>query len=277
MAKALGATEVCLPSAGNAGSALAAYAARGGIRAHVFVPRDIPSLFLLETRAYGAHVETVDGLITDAGRLCAEKAKQNGWYDCATLKEPYRVEGKKTMGYEIAEQLGWKLPDAILYPTGGGVGLIGMHKAFEEMRELGWVDGDIPRFVAVQSTGCAPIVRAFDAGATEAEPWAHPRTIAFGINVPKPLGDFLILRALAQSGGTAVAVDDDDLQAEVLRAGRLEGVFLCPEGGATISAARVLREREWIGPDDLVVVLNTGSGLIYPDAVAVDAREVDAR
>src|SRR6185295_1999950 len=201
MAKALGATDVCLPSAGNAGSALAAYAARGGLKAHVFVPKDIAEVFLMETIAYGAHVETVDGLITDAGRVCAGLAKEHGWYECATLKEPYRVEGKKTMGYEIAEQMGWKLPEAILYPTGGGTGLIGMWKAFEEMGAMGFVGPGRPRMYAVQADGCAPIVKAFAEGREDAPMWEDAQTLAYGIRVPKALGDFLILRALRESHG----------------------------------------------------------------------------
>ncbi|HEU5323902.1 MAG TPA: threonine synthase, partial [Methylomirabilota bacterium] len=196
MARALGAKDVCLPSAGNAGSALAAYAARGGLRAHVFLPRDIPRLFVMETEAYGAETFLVDGLITDAGRACAAAAMRQGWYDCATLKEPYRIEGKKTMGYEIAEQLGWTLPDAILYPTGGGTGLIGMWKAFDEMERLGLTGSKRPRMFAVQAAGCAPIVKAFREGAAEAPAWPSAQTLAHGLRVPKALGDFLILRAV---------------------------------------------------------------------------------
>ena len=201
MAKALGATDVCLPSAGNAGSALAAYAAAAGLRAHVFLPRDIARLFVLETEAYGAHVEMVDGLITDAGRVCAAQAKEHGWYECATLKEPYRVEGKKTMGYEIAEQIGWTLPDAILYPTGGGTGLVGMWKAFAEMEAMGFVGAKRPRMYAVQAEGCAPIVKAFQEGREDAPFWENATTHAHGLRVPKALGDFLILRGLRESHG----------------------------------------------------------------------------
>ncbi len=201
MAKALGATDVCLPSAGNAGSALAAYAAAAGLKAHVFLPKDIARLFVMETEAYGAHVETVDGLITDAGRVCAAQAKEHGWYECATLKEPYRVEGKKTMGYEIAEQMGWTLPDAILYPTGGGTGLVGMWKAFAEMEAMGFVGAKRPRMYAVQAEGCAPIVKAFQEGREDAPFWENATTHAHGLRVPKALGDFLILRALRESHG----------------------------------------------------------------------------
>ena len=201
MAKALGATDVCLPSAGNAGSALAAYAAAAGLRAHVFLPRDIAKLFVMETEAYGAQVEMVDGLITDAGRVCAAQAKEHGWYECATLKEPYRVEGKKTMGYEIAEQMGWTLPDAILYPTGGGTGLVGMWKAFAEMETMGFVGAKRPRMYAVQAEGCAPIVKAFQEGKDDAPLWENATTHAHGLRVPKALGDFLILRGVRESHG----------------------------------------------------------------------------
>ena len=211
MAKALGATDVCLPSAGNAGSALGAYAAQGGLKAHVFVPKDVPRVFVMETQAYGADVQTVEGLITDAGKLCAALAKQNGWYECATLKEPYRVEGKKTMGYELAEQMGWKLPDAILYPTGGGTGLIGIWKAFDELEQMGFVTAGRPRMYAVQAEGCAPIVKAFAEGRDDAPMWENAQTLAHGLRVPKALGDFLILRALRESHGAGVAVSEAEL------------------------------------------------------------------
>jgi threonine synthase len=268
MAKALGATEVCLPSAGNAGSALAAYAARGGLRAHVFVPRDIPSLFLLETRAYGAHVETVDGLITDAGRRCAELAAANGWFECATLKEPYRVEGKKTMGYEIAEQLAWKLPQAIVYPAGGGTGLIGMWKAFAELEEMGFIGADRPRMYAVQAAGCAPIVKAFDEGKDDAPMWPNARTHAHGLRVPKALGDFLMLRAMRESGGGGVAVSEEEIVAGGKAAAETEGLFMAPEGGACVAALRTLVASGRLGPDDSVVVFNTGTGFKYTEAMA---------
>jgi threonine synthase len=276
----LGARRLSMPTNGNAGAAWAAYAARAGARISVAMPVDAPPITRAEVSAVGGDLTLVRGHIGQAGQwLAAENAsKEQGAdpvFDVSTLREPYRVEGKKTMAMEIAEQLGWRMPDVIVYPTGGGVGLIGMHKAFGELRQLGWVNGNLPRFVAVQSAGCAPIVRAFDAGAAEAEPWPSPRTAAFGINVPKPLGDFLILGALRATGGIAIAVDDDALLADVALAGRLEGVFMCPEGGATITAVRSLRERNWIGADDLVVAVNTGSGVIYPDAVSVVAREVD--
>jgi threonine synthase len=268
MAKALGATDVCLPSAGNAGSALAAYATRGGLRAHVFLPRDIPRLFVIETEAYGARIELVDGLITDAGRACAAEAKAHGWYECATLKEPYRIEGKKTMGYEIAEQLGWTLPDAILYPTGGGTGLIGMWKAFDEMERLGLVGPKRPRMFAVQAEGCAPIVKAFREGATEAPAWPAAQTLAHGLRVPKALGDFLILRAVRDSGGGAAAVAEADIVQGVKDAARLEGFFMAPEGGACVAAARALVRNGELRPDESVVLFNTGTGFKYVELMA---------
>ncbi len=268
MAKALGATDVCLPSAGNAGSALAAYAARGGLRAHVFLPRDIPRLFVMETESYGARIELVDGLITDAGRACAAEAKAHGWYECATLKEPYRIEGKKTMGYEIAEQLGWTLPDAILYPTGGGTGLIGMWKAFDEMERLGLVGPKRPRMFAVQAEGCAPIVKAFREGAMEAPAWPAAETLAHGLRVPKALGDFLILRAVRDSGGGAAAIAEADIVQGVKDAARLEGFFMAPEGGACVAAARALARAGELRPDDSVVLFNTGTGFKYVELMA---------
>jgi threonine synthase len=263
MAKALGAQEVCLPSAGNAGSALAAYAAKAGLEAHVFVPKDVPRVFLMETEAYGARVVTVDGLITDAGRLCAERARQNGWYECATLKEPYRVEGKKTMGYELAEQMGWRLPDAILYPTGGGTGLIGMWKAFDEMEAMGFVGCARPRMYAVQPDGCAPIVKAFAEGKDSAPMWENAQTLAHGLRVPKAIGDFLMLQALRKSRGTGVAVSDPELIQGVRLAAATEGLFMCPEGGACIAALGKLKASGHLSPDDTVVVFNTGTGFKY--------------
>ena len=263
MARALGEKDVCLPSAGNAGSALAAYAAVAGLRAHVFLPRDIAQLFVLETTAYGAHVETVDGLISDAGRVCAEQAKEHGWYECATLKEPYRVEGKKTLGYELAEQLGWKLPDAILYPTGGGTGLVGMWKAFEELEEMGFIGPDRPRMYAVQAEGCAPIVKAFSEGLEEAPFWEGATTHAHGLRVPKALADFLILRALRHSHGAGVAVSEEEILGGVRDAASTEGLFVAPEGGACVAAARKLKASGHLSPDDTIVVFNTGTGYKY--------------
>ena len=263
MAKALGASQVCLPSAGNAGSALAAYAARAALGCHVFLPRDTARLFVLETEAYGARVTLVEGLISDAGRVCAAEALANGWFECATLKEPYRIEGKKTLGYEIAEQLQWTLPDAILYPTGGGTGLIGMWKAFDELEQLGLVGPKRPRLYAVQAEGCAPIVKAFEEGATEAPPWPNATTHAHGLRVPKALGDFLILRAVRQTQGAAVAVGEAAIVAGVKEASRLEGLFVAPEGGACVAAARELVARGALGADERVVLFNTGTSLKY--------------
>jgi len=263
MARVLGATDVCLPSAGNAGSALAAYAARGGLKAHVFVPQDIARVFLMETQAYGAQVETVPGLITDAGRVCAEGALEHGWYECATLKEPYRIEGKKTMGYEIAEQMDWNLPDAILYPTGGGTGLIGMWKAFAEMEAMGFVGTKRPRLYAVQPEGCAPIVKAFSEGLEEAPPWPDAQTHAHGLRVPKALGDFLILRALRETHGAGVAVSEAEIVQGVKDAAAHEGLFMAPEGGACVAALRKLKASGHLSPDDTVVVFNTGTGFKY--------------
>jgi threonine synthase len=269
-AKELGATAMAMPTNGNAGAAWATYAARAGLQMLVAMPQSAPSITRTEVVAAGGDLRLVDGLISDAGRLVAAAiALTPGWCDVATLKEPYRIEGKKTMGFEIAEQLGWRMPDVILYPTGGGVGLIGIYKALRELVALGWVSGRLPRLVAVQSTGCAPIVRAFEDGALESHPWVDARTVAFGITVPKALGDFLVLDAVRATGGTAVAVRDEDLLVDVALAGRLEGMFLCPEGAATVTAARQLRESGWIAATDEVVLLNTGTGLIYPDTVPV--------
>ncbi|MFI4945218.1 MAG: threonine synthase [Burkholderiales bacterium] len=268
MAKALGATDVCLPSAGNAGSALAAYAAAAGLRAHVFLPRDIAKLFVMETAAYGAHVEMVDGLITDAGRVCAAQAKEHGWYECATLKEPYRLEGKKTMGYEIAEQLGWTLPDAILYPTGGGTGLIGMWKAFAELEAMGFVGSKRPRMYAVQAEGCAPIVKAFHEGREDAPLWENASTHAHGLRVPKALGDFLILRALRESHGAGIAVSESEIVAGVKDAAASEGLFMAPESGACVAAARKLKVSGHLSPDDSVVLFDTGTGYKYVENMA---------
>jgi threonine synthase len=255
-----------MPTNGNAGAAWSAYAARAGMRSLIAMPAAAPAITRAECAAAGAELYLVDGLIGDAGRLIAGKlAERPGYQDTATLREPYRIEGKKTMGLEIAEQLGWRMPDVIVYPTGGGVGIIGIHKALRELLELGWVRGELPRLVAVQSAGCAPIVKAFGAGAAESEPWPDARTVAFGLTVPKPLGDFLILEALYGTGGTALAVTDEDLLASQREAARLEGCLVCPEGAACFTAVRQLRESGWLSGGDEVVVLNTGTGLIYPD------------
>jgi len=275
----LGVRRVAMPTNGNAGAAWATYAARAGIEIVVAMPVDAPYVTRVETAAAGGHLRLVDGLISDAGRLISSAVAASGgdWFDVATLKEPYRIEGKKTMGFEIAEQLGWRMPDVIIYPTGGGVGIIAIHKGLSELVECGWLTGPLPRLVAVQSSGCAPIVAAFEQGARVSEPWPDARTVAFGINVPKAFGDFLVLDALYATAGTAVAVTDDELLADIMLAGRLEGVFLCPEGAATVTAARALRRSGWISTDDEVVLLNTGSGLLYPDAVRMDAPTVPAR
>jgi len=268
MAKTLGVSHVCLPSAGNAGSALAAYASKAGLAAHVFVPADIPRVFVMEIEAYGSDVRKVDGLITDAGRACAAEARDEGWYDCATLKEPYRVEGKKTMGYELAEQMGWKLPDAIVYPAGGGTGLIGMWKAFEELESMGFVGPQRPRLYAVQPDGCAPIVKAFTEGLDEAPPWENAQTVALGLRVPKAVGDFLMLRALRQSHGAAVSVSDEEIIQGVKEASAEEGLFMAPEGGAAIAALHKLKASGHVSPDDTVVVFNTGTGFKYVETMA---------
>ena len=277
-AAALGARVLSVPTAGNAGNALAAYAARAGLEAKVFMPRDAKRPFVLECELYGADVTLVDGLITDAGRLAAEQGAPRGWYDVATLKEPYRIEGKKTMGYEIAEQLGWRLPDWIVYPTGGGTGLIGMWKAFDEMAALGWIDARRrPRMVSVQAEQCAPIVRAFERGAERAEEWRNAATIADGLRVPKAIGDALMLRAIRESGGTAVAVADSDMVSGMRALGALEGISAAPEGGAALHAIRVLAEAGRIQPTDTVVLFNTGGALKYLDVLGVQYRRLKPR
>ncbi len=263
-ARELGATEVVIPSAGNAAGAMAAYAARAGLRAHVFMPSDVPAPFRLECQALGAEITLVDGLITDCGREARRGAEQHGWFDVSTLKEPYRLEGKKTMGYELAEQFGWELPDVIIYPTGGGTGIIGMWKAFRELAELGWVGDHRPRMVTVQAAGCAPIPRAFCAGEEFATPWEEAQTVAAGLRVPAAIGDFLILRALRESKGAAVAVSDQTLVEAQMRIARLEGIFACPEGGATLAALETLLAQGWVSPDERIVLFNTGTGLKYP-------------
>ncbi len=267
-AKALGAHTISVPSAGNAGNAMAAYAARAGLKAQVFLPRDAKEPFVLECRLYGAEVTLVDGLITDAGRIALERGKPLGWYDVSTLKEPYRVEGKKTMAYELAEQLGWRWPDWIVYPTGGGTGLIGMWKAFEEIETIGWVPrGRRPKMVSVQAEGCAPIVRAFEQGKDKADPWEHAATVADGLRVPRAIADFLILRAVRESGGTALAVSDAAMVRDMVEIGRLEGVSAAPEGGAALTAIRQLVADGSIGTRDTVVLFNTGGALKYLDVL----------
>ena len=262
-ARELGVESVSIPTAGNAGCALSAYAALAGMEAHVFMPADVPKPFLNECRALGARVTLIDGLITDCGRAAREVLEKHGRFDVSTLKEPYRIEGKKTMGYELAEQLNWRLPDVIIYPTGGGTGLVGMWKAFDEMGRLGWLGPRRPRLVAVQSDGCAPMVKAFLDGREFGEPWADARTIADGLRVPAAIGDFLILRALRESRGTAVAVPDAAILEATDLIGRTQGIWSAPEGGATLAAFLELRKQGWIGAGETVVLFITGSGAKY--------------
>ena len=267
-ARELGLTKLTMPSAGNAGGALAAYAARAGIEAHVYMPKDVPEANRTEAVTAGAHVTLVDGLISDAGAVSRRMAAEHGRFDVSTLQEPYRVEGKKTMGYELAEQLGWTLPDAIVYPTGGGTGIVGFWKAFEEMEQLGWTDGKRPRMYSVQPEGCAPIVRAFHQGKRFAEPWQDAHTLAAGMRVPAAIGDYLMLDALRESGGGAVAVTDEEILQWVPKVSSLEGIFVCPEGAATAAALAKLLQDGTVSPDLTVLLLNTGSGLKYLDVVA---------
>ena len=264
MAKAFRVRSMAMPTNGNAGAALAAYATRAGIEAHVFCPADTPEINVREIALAGARVTLVDGLINDCGRRVAEGRERMGWFDVSTLKEPYRIEGKKTMGFELAEQLGWQLPDAIFYPTGGGTGLIGMWKAFAELEAAGLIGPKRPRMVAVQAAGCAPIVRAWQQGADHAEFWKDARTIAAGIRVPGAIGDFLILRAVRESGGFAIAVEDADIQAGLEEVSKTEGLLLCPEGAATYAAWRAALADGRIGPHENVLLFNCASGLKYP-------------
>ncbi len=266
MARELGATKLAVPSAGNAASALSVYAARAGLEAFIFMPKDTPKANVIECQQTGAHVTLVDGLITDCGRIVAERKAAEGWFDVSTLKEPYRVEGKKTMGYELAEQLNWELPDVILYPTGGGTGLIGMWKAFDEMEAMGWIGRYRPRMVSVQAAGCAPIAQAFADGLSIGADIPHAHTIASGLRVPKAIGDFIMLNILRQSGGTAIAVTDEALLAGVKLMGTTEGVFAAPEGGACIPALQQLLDMGVVDRDERVVLFNTGSGLKYLEA-----------
>ncbi|MGE5673823.1 MAG: threonine synthase [Mycobacterium leprae] len=266
-AKELGIGSVAMPTNGNAGGAWAAYGARAGISVSLIMPTDAPAMSVLEAAAVGAEAYMVRGQITDAGAIIARSAKAHGWFEAATLKEPYRIEGKKTMGYEIAEQLEWKLPDVILYPTGGGVGIIGIYKALLEMREMGWLPENVklPRLVAVQAEGCAPIVKAFQEGKEVSEKWENASTVAQGIRVPKALGDFMVLEAVRATGGTCVAVPDADTLWGLQEVSRLEGTFICPEGASLVGAARNLLREGWLRPDEQVLLLNTGAGIKYPD------------
>ena len=268
-AKYIGAKTIALPTAGNAGNAAAAYAAAAGLGCEVFIPKDAKRPRVDECRLYGANVTLVDGLITDAGRMAAEKGGPLGWYDVSTLKEPYRIEGKKTMGYEIAEQMDWRWPDWIIYPTGGGTGMVGMWKAFDEIERIGWVQPHArPKMVTVQADNCAPIVRAFQQGADKAQPWEHASTIADGLRVPRAIGDFLILRAIRESGGTALSVPDRTMVAGMLAIGKNEGISAAPEGGAALEAIRQLAGNGSIKPTDTVVLFNTGGALKYLDIIA---------
>jgi threonine synthase len=270
-ARELGVKGVAMPTNGNAGAAWALYAARAGMQSLIAMPDDAPPITMAECQVAGAELYRVDGLIGDAGRLVgAATGEREGYQEVSTLKEPYRLEGKKTMGYEIAEQLGWRMPDVILYPTGGGVGIIGIHKALLELKELGWVRGDLPRLIAVQAEGCAPIVEAYAKGARDSEPFPGARTVAFGITVPKALGDFLVLDAVYATGGTAIAVGDEEILRAQAELAALEGAFICPEGAACFAALEPLRESGRLGAGEEIVVLNTGAGVKYPATVRVD-------
>ena len=272
MAKELGAKKLAVPSAGNAAGALAAYAARAGLKSYIFMPRDTPRANVVECEQTGAHVTLIDGLITDCGAEVARRKEKEGWFDVSTLKEPYRVEGKKTLGYELAEQMEWRLPDVIIYPTGGGTGLIGMWKAFDEMQRMGWIRGKLPRMVTVQAEGCAPIVQAFEEGNRFADEFPNAATTASGLRVPKAIGDFLILDALRASGGTAISVTDEELIAAVRDIGAVEGIFCAPEGAACLPALKKLLESGEIHKHERVVLFNTGSGVKYMESFADHAN-----
>ena len=269
MARQYGLKKLAAPSAGNAAGALAAYAAAAGMEAHLFIPKDVPFANYLEAVMYGAKVTLVDGLISDCGRMVAERKEMEGWFDVSTLKEPFRIEGKKTMGYELVEQLGWEYPDAVFYPTGGGVGLIGMWKAFGELEELGWVrPGKRPRMIAVQSAGCAPVVRAFEKHEKVSEMWKDAATFASGLRVPKPYGDYIMLGILRESGGVAIALPDEQILASLQDWAQNEGTFLCPEGAAATAAYDHLLKTGYLKPFDRVIIFNTGAGLKYTDVTA---------
>ena len=273
MARQYGLNKLAAPSAGNAAGALAAYAAAAGIEAHIFMPKDVPFANYFEAILYGADVTLVDGLISDCGRMVAERKEKEGWFDISTLKEPFRVEGKKTMGYELVEQFGWEYPDAVFYPTGGGVGLIGMWKAFGELEELGWVrPGKRPKMIAVQSAGCAPVVKAFDQHEKTSEMWKDAATFAAGLRVPKPYGDYIMLEILKESGGVAVALADQEILASLKDWARHEGMLLSPEGATATAAYDHLLKTGFLKPEDRVVLFNTGAGLKYTDITAEAAR-----
>ncbi len=267
MAKHFGLKKLAIPSAGNAAGALAAYAAAAGLEAHIFMPKDVPMANRIECEFYGAQVTLVNGLISDCARMVAERKDKEAWFDVSTLKEPYRVEGKKTMGYEVAEQLGWRVPQGIIYPTGGGVGMIGMWKAFEEMQQLGWIGSERPQMVGVQSSGCAPIVKAWDEGSNVSEMWPNANTRASGLRVPKAYGDYIILEILRNSGGVAISVTDEEIMDAVRHWAEVEGIFAAPEGAAALAAYRKLRANGFFGSDDRVVLFNTGTGLKYLDTI----------
>jgi threonine synthase len=271
MAKELGVSKVAIPTAGNAGGAMAAYAAAAGMEAYVFMPRDTPAANRVECEQLGARVTLIDGLITDCGAEVGRRKEAEGWFDVSTLKEPYRIEGKKTMGYELAEQFDWELPDVILYPTGGGTGLIGMWKAFDEMEEMGWIDSTRPRMFTVQAAGCAPIVRAFDNGWDEAPEFENAHTVASGLRVPRAIGDFIMLDILRKSGGAAVAVTDEEMIADTRLIGSAEGLFCAPEGAACFSALKKLLATGQVAPSDRIALFNTGAGVKYLEAYAQTA------
>jgi threonine synthase len=262
----LGARKVAIPSAGNAAGAMAAYAAAAGLEAYIFMPRDVPQSNFIECMAAGAHVTLVDGLISDCAKIVGQRKQAEGWFEVSTLKEPYRIEGKKTMGYEVAEQFRWQLPDAIFYPCGGGVGLIGMWKAFEEMEALGWIGPKRPKMIAVQAEGCPPIVRAFESGAAVSTFFENAETVASGLRVPKALGDFLVLEAVRSSGGTCVAVSDEAMLEAGAELAAQEGIFPAPEGGACVAALKQLLSTGFLKPTERIVIYNTGTGLKYLEA-----------
>ena len=272
MARELGIKKLATPSAGNAGGAMAAYAAAAGMEAHIFMPRDVPQANYIESKLCGAHVTLVDGLISDCGKIVAERKDAEGWFDLSTLKEPYRIEGKKTMGLELAEQLGWRVPDAIFYPTGGGVGLIGMWKAFDELEQIGWIDSKRPKMICVQADGCAPIVKAFEDGKEDSVFWENASTLASGLRVPKAIGDFLVLKAVRESGGTCVAVSDQKLLAAGVQLAEAEGMFVAPEGAACVAALESLLHRGFLTKDDEVVIYNTGTGYKYLETWSTQCR-----
>lgn len=272
MAKKFGARKLAIPSAGNAASALAAYAAAAHLEAHIFMPHDVPQANFVECKAFGARVTLVDGLISDCAKIVADRKEREGWFEVSTLKEPYRLEGKKTMGYELAEQFQWSLPDAIFYPCGGGVGLIGMWKAFDEMEELGWIGSERPKMIAVQATGCDPITRAFQQNELESKFVQNAYTVASGLRVPKALGDFLVLDVVRKSGGRAVSISDTEIVDAALLLAREEGIFAAPEGGACVAAARQLLQEGVLRPEERIVIYNTGSGLKYLEAYATRFR-----